>query len=116
MKGSLLDRPNVKQRCLVMPHSKGYRVKTRALFTSRRDNLGLTRFLHGYKVGDRVVIDVDPRQDNGLTHRRYQRRVGVVEQVGRRSMMVGISVGGKRKKVVTRLEHVKPSKETGTDD
>lgn len=69
---------------------------------------GLTRFLVEHKVGDPVIIDIDPSQVKGMPHRRFQGLVGRVEVVGRRSVVLAVRVGGKMKRVVARFEHVKP--------
>lgn len=90
-----------------LPRSKGYRRKTRGLLTKREDR-GLTFLLHDYKVGDKVVIDIDPSQVKGMPHKRYQGLVGTVEEVRRRSLVIKVPVGNKVKKIIARLEHVKP--------
>ncbi len=90
-----------------MPRSKGYRRKTRGLLT-KRENRGLTFLLHDYKVEDKVVIDIDPSQVKGMPHKRYQGLVGTVEEVRRRSLVIKVPVGNKVKKIIARLEHVKP--------
>ncbi len=64
--------------------------------------------LKEYKVGDRVVIDVDSRQTKGMPHRRFQGLIGQVREVRRRSLVISVPVGAKVKEVVSRLEHVKP--------
>jgi large subunit ribosomal protein L21e len=75
---------------------------------TKKVHRGLTSFLHEYKVDDRVVVDIDPSQVKGMPHRRYQGLVGTVEEVRRRSLVIKVPVGSKVKKVMTRLEHVKP--------
>jgi len=90
-----------------LPRSKGYRRKTRSLLTKKK-NKGLASFLHDYKVEDKVVIDIDPSQVKGMPHRRYQGLVGTVEEVRRRSLVIKVPVGDKVKKIIARLEHVKP--------
>ncbi len=95
-----------------MPRSHGYRRKTRRLL--KVDGLksrNLTPLLREYKVSDKVVIDINPTQVKGMPHRRFQGKVGVVEEVGRRSLTIRVPIGGKEKKVIARLEHVKPLKE-----
>jgi len=92
-----------------MVRSKGFRRKTRSLLTKKK-NRGLMYFLHEYKVNDKVIIDIDPSQVKGMPHRRYQGRVGTIREVGRRSVLVTVAMGGKVKKVITRLEHIKPDK------
>ena len=67
--------------------------------------------LHDYKVGDKVVIDIDPSEHNSMPHKRFQGRVGIVEEVGRRTLKVRVKVGGKDKYVIARLNHFKPLKE-----
>lgn len=69
---------------------------------------GLTPLLTEYNVSDKVVIDIDPTQVKGMPHRRFQGKVGVVEEVGRRTLVIRVPIGDKEKKVIARLEHVKP--------
>lgn len=90
-----------------MPRSKGYRRKTRGLLTKKK-NRGLTFLLHDYKVRDKVVIDIDPSQVKGMPHKRYQGLVGTIEEVRRRSLVIKVPIGNKVKKIIARLEHVKP--------
>lgn len=68
----------------------------------------LGAFLREYKVGDRVVIDIDSRQPKGMPHRRFQGSVGSVEEIRRRSLQLVVPVGNTKKTVVARLEHVRP--------
>ncbi len=95
-----------------MPRSHGYRRKTRSLLRlDSGKSKGLSPLLREYKVADKVVIDINPAQVKGMPHRRFQGKVGVVEEVGRRVITIRIPIGGKEKKVIARLEHVKPFKE-----
>lgn len=92
-----------------MPHSKGYRHKTRSLLRRRPGRSeGLTAFLRKYRINDKVVIILDPSQHKGMPHRRYQGLVGNVEEVRKKSLVIRIPVGSKVKKVITRVEHVRP--------
>jgi len=43
-----------------------------------------------------------------MPHRRFQGKVGTIEEIRRRSLIIHVPVGGKIKKVIARLEHVKP--------
>jgi large subunit ribosomal protein L21e len=95
-----------------LPQSLGYRHDTRQLLRKRgRQVRTLTPFLREYRVGDRVVIKLDPAQHKGMPHRRYHGLVGVVEKVDRRALWVRVRVGGKTKLINARFEHVKPHKE-----
>jgi large subunit ribosomal protein L21e len=95
-----------------MPRSHGIRRKTRSILT--KDNIvrGISYLLHDYKVGDKVVVDVDPREHNTTPHRRFHGRIGVVEEVGRRTLKVSVMIGDKKKMLQTRFNHIKPL--TGT--
>jgi len=61
-----------------------------------------------YKVGDKVIIDIDPSEHNTMPHRRFQGRVGIVEDVGRRILRVMVKFGDKPKYLQTKLNHVRP--------
>ncbi len=75
-----------------------------------KDNVvrGISYLLHDYKAGDKVVVDVDPREHNTMPHRRFQGRVGTVEVVGRRTLRVAVVFGDKKKILQTRFNHIKP--------
>jgi len=75
----------------------------------RRNSVrSLSYLLYDHKVGDKVVIDIDPSEHKGMPHRRFQGKVGVVEKVGRRALTVKVNIGNKEKRVAARLNHVKP--------
>lgn len=90
--------------------SKGYRSATRSLFKKKprqRGKIGLSRLLQSYKVGDRVVITVEPSLHKGMPHKRFHGSVGVVKQRRGRSYMVAVAAGGKEKQVIARPEHLR---------
>jgi large subunit ribosomal protein L21e len=95
-----------------MPQSHGTRRKARSILT--KDNIvrGISYLLHDYKVGDKVVVDIDPREHITTPHRRFHGRIGVVEEVGRRTLKVSVMIGDKKKMLQTRFNHIKPL--TGT--
>jgi len=95
-----------------MPRSHGSRRKARSILT--KDNIvrGISYLLHDYKVGDKVIVDVDPREHDTIPHRRFHGRIGVVEEVGRRTLKVSVTIGDKKKLLQTRFNHIKPL--TGT--
>lgn len=74
-----------------------------------RERRGLSFLLREYKVGEKVVIDIDPTVQRGQPHRRYQGKIGTIEEVRRRSVVIGVWTGNKLKKIVARLEHVRPT-------
>jgi len=91
-----------------LPRSHGYRRKTRHLLSKDKKAKPLTSFLRSYDVNQRVIIDIDPSQVKGMPHRRFQGKVGIIKEVRRRSLVLEVPMGGKIKKVIARLEHVKP--------
>lgn len=102
-----IDRGVGWRRCIDMARSRGFRRKTRQLLT--RDTVrGLSYLLHEYKMGDKVVIDIDPREHKGMPHRRFQGKVGLIESVGRRALRIRVRIGNKDKMVIARLAHVRP--------
>ena len=92
-----------------MPRSRGYRKKTRSLLTKdSTSEQGLSYVMREYNVNDKVIIKIKPSIVKGMPHRRYHGKIGIVEKVMRRSLLIDVKVGDKTKKVIARLEHVKP--------
>ena len=91
-----------------MTHSKGFRHKTRGLKKDSKHAHGLSNILTQYSVNDEVVIDIDPSQVKGMPHRRFQGKVGVVEEIRPRSLVISLPIGNKMKQISPRLEHIRP--------
>ncbi|NHJ47762.1 MAG: 50S ribosomal protein L21e [Asgard group archaeon] len=92
-----------------MPKSKGYRHSTRKLFKKSPRDKGLQplgRLLTKYKVGDQVLIKVDPAIQKGMPHRRYHGKFGVISEVRGRAYVVKIKTGNMTKQIIARPEHV----------
>ena len=90
-----------------MPSSHGTRRKSRSVLTKHNVSKGLSYLLTEYKVGDKVMIDIDPAEHSTTPHRRFQGKVGVVLEVGRRILKVAVMIGDKKKILQTRLNHIK---------
>ncbi len=90
-----------------LPKSCGIRRKTRHIF-HKNFVRGISYLLHDYKVGEKVVIYIDPSEHKAMPHRRFQGKVGIVDKVGRRTIGIRVNIGNKEKNVTTRLNHVKP--------
>ena len=69
---------------------------------------GVSFLLRKYVENDRALVIIDPRQHKGLPHRRYHGKVGIITQVGRRTLTLDIKLGNKSKTLITRFDHVKP--------
>jgi large subunit ribosomal protein L21e len=90
-----------------LPHHKGFRRKTRSLLTSK-GKPGLSRLMIEYSVGQKVAIDIEPSQEKGMPHRRFQGLVGIIQEVRPRAAVVDVPVGNKTKRIIARFEHIKP--------
>lgn len=91
-----------------MPRSHGTRRKARSVLTKDNVVRGISYLLHDYKIGEKVLVDIDPREHSTTPHRRFHGRIGVVEEVGRRTLRVAVMFGDKKKILQTRLNHIKP--------
>ena len=83
--------------------SHGFKHKSRSVMTKDAPR-GVSFMLREYNIGDRALVIIDPRQHKGLPHRR----VGIVKEVGRRSVILHVKLGEKTKTLITRFDHIKP--------
>ncbi|KAG5639664.1 hypothetical protein H0H81_008825 [Sphagnurus paluster] len=100
-----------------MPHSFGYRARTRHMFKRGFKESGPTKlstFLVNYHVGDIVDIKANASQQKGMPHKYYHGRTGIVYNVTPSAVGVIVyKVVGNRyieKRVNLRVEHVRHSK------
>lgn len=91
-----------------MPKSHGTRRKARSILTKDNVVKGISYLLHDYKAGDKVIVDIDPREHSTTPHRRFHGRIGVIKEVRKRTLKVSVMFGNKEKFLQTRLNHVKP--------
>ena len=91
------------------PHgrSHGFRHKSRSVLTKRQPR-GVSFLLREYHEGERALVIIDSRQHKGMPHRRYHGKVGIVRNIGRRSITLDINLGNKTKTLITRFDHIKP--------
>ena len=97
-----------------MKKSKGYRAKTRSLLRRKpreRGKSGLSKILHDYEKGDKVVIKTDPSVHKGMPHRRYHGKVGVITDKRGKSYVISVKQGNAVKEIIVRPEHINPHKE-----
>lgn len=94
-----------------MKKSKGYRARTRQLLRKKpreKGKIGLSRLLHEYVAGDKVVIKIESAVRKGMPHRRYHGKIGVVKEKRGRAYVVDVPQGNKIKTIIVRPEHLKP--------
>ena len=87
--------------------SHGFKHKSRSVMTKDAPR-GVSFLLREYSVGDRALVIIDPTQHKALPHRRYHGKVGIVTEVGRRTVILAVKLGNKTKTLITRLDHIKP--------
>lgn len=100
-----------------MPHSFGYRARTRDLFCKAKGEQGKinqTRYLRLFKLGQYVDIKADGAVHKGMPHKFYHGKTGVVWNITPRAVgvLVNKRVRGNimAKKIHVRIEHARPSK------
>jgi large subunit ribosomal protein L21e len=91
-----------------MTQSHGFRKKTRSIMTKDNVVRGLSYLLMDYKVGDKVIVNIDPTEHNTTPHRRFQGRIGIVKEVGRRTLKIAVQLSDKKQKILQiKLNHVR---------
>jgi len=100
-----------------MPHSFGYRARTRHMFKrgfKEHGPIKTSTFLINYHVGDVVDIKANAAQQKGMPHKYYHGRTGIVYNVTPSAVgVIVFKVVGNRyieKRVNLRVEHVRHSK------
>jgi len=100
-----------------MPHSFGYRARTRHLFKvdfRKHGVIGLQTYMKCYKVGDYVDVIANSKIQKGMPHKFYHGRTGIVFNVTHSSVGVIVNkiVNGRimHKRINVRIEHVQHSK------
>ena len=100
-----------------MPHSFGYRARTRDLFSKKykkNGTIGTQRYLKIYKLGQIVDVVGDGAQQKGMPHKFYHGKTGIVWNVTKRAVGVQVNklVGNRimAKRIHVRIEHVQHSK------
>mmetsp|Transcript_3866 Transcript_3866/g.5108 ORF Transcript_3866/g.5108 Transcript_3866/m.5108 type:complete len:160 (-) Transcript_3866:94-573(-) len=100
-----------------MPHSFGYRARTRDMFSRgfrQKGMIKLSTYLTNYKRGEFVDIKCNPAIHKGMPHKHYHGRTGIVFNVSKHAVGVRVNkqVNGRvlEKRIHVRVEHVLPSK------
>ena len=100
-----------------MPHSFGYRARTRDLFSKKFRTGGTiapTRYLKVFKLGQIVDVVGDGAVQKGMPHKFYHGKTGIVWNITKRAVGVQVNklVGNRiiPKRIHVRVEHVQHSK------
>jgi len=86
--------------------SKGLRTGTRRILkNSFRSKFKPETYMREFKIGERVVIKLNPSSQKGMPHSRFQGNIGCIEKKIGNAYMVNIS--NKNKTVIANPEHLK---------
>ncbi len=91
-----------------MPRSHGSQRKSRSILTKSNILRGISYLLINYNIGDKVIINIDPSEHNTMPHRRYQGKIGIIQEIGKRIIKVSVPIGNKEKILQTKRNHLKP--------
>jgi len=92
-----------------MKRSKGTRQGTRKILRkkpSKRGLIPINKALREFEEGEKVKIKIEPSVHKAQPHRRFQGKIGVVQGKQGNAFVVEVKDGGKKKKVITRSEHL----------
>ncbi len=93
-----------------MKASKGYRRRTRSVMRRRVRERGLspiTKIFQKFDVGQKASVNIDPSMHRGQPHIRFQGRTGTVVGMQGRSYLIDVMMGGKKKQIIVRPEHLR---------
>lgn len=94
-----------------MRGSRGPRSGTRQLLSKSPKDRGLppiSAILYDYKIGEKVVIKIDPSFHKGMPFKRFHGKVGEIVEKRGKAFVVLVRDGDKLKKVIARIEHLRP--------
>lgn len=64
--------------------------------------------LYQYRIGEKVVIKIDPSIHKGMPFKRFHGKVGEIIEKRGRCYVILVRDGGKYKRVIARPEHIRP--------
>jgi len=86
--------------------SHGPKRRTREKFR-KIGRVAINRFLKEFKIGEKVVIDIDSYSQQGVPFRRFQGLSGKIIEKRGKAYIVEIKDGGKTKQIIAKPEHLK---------
>ena len=92
-----------------MPHSKGFRFKSRKVTTKKSDSGFSKRLISLKKLSknDKIAIKIDPTIHKSMPHRRYQGNISKFIGWRGRALVVKTYNGNKPVTLIVRPDHVK---------
>ena len=93
-----------------MKRSSGFRSKTRHILKKSLNAKGmrpLGYLLMDYKVGDKVLISIDPATHKGQPHRRFHGKRGIIREKRGRAYVVSVENGSATRTIITLPQHIR---------
>ncbi len=87
--------------------ARGFRAKTRAKITARRERPTVTRLLRTFNAGDTVQIVIHGSVHAGMPFRRFHGLTGKVSGMQGRAVVVNVKQGNQDCQVVVNPIHLK---------
>lgn len=87
--------------------SKGFRSGTRKKLRQKLVRPTITKFLQEFKIGQRVIIVLEPSSHKGMPFPRFKGSAGKIIEKRGKSYIVEIKDGNKLKNIISRPEHLK---------
>ena len=90
--------------------SKGYRRRTRSVMRRRVRERGLspiTKIFQTFDMGQMASVNIDPSMHKGTPHIRFQGRTGKIVGMQGKSYLLDVMMGGKKKQIIVRPEHLR---------
>ncbi|MEM1927519.1 MAG: 50S ribosomal protein L21e [Acidilobaceae archaeon] len=91
---------------------RGYRHRTRKLLRKNVRERGavprVSVLLREYSVGERIAIVINPSFHEGMPHRRYHGKTGVIAGKRGECYIVRVNLGEKEKTLIVAPHHLKP--------
>jgi len=94
-----------------VPRSSGFRRRTKGISTKPKGSRSVPRpdiYLAEYRLGDKVLVMVNPSVQKGMPHRRYHGKVGEVISRRGRGYILRVMQGEKPKEIAVLPDHITP--------
>jgi len=103
-----MNRHEKGKRYNMVRSSKGLRKRTRhKLKKGLRDKFRPEAFIQEFKAGDKVIININPSSNKGAPNSRFNGKIGTVKAKRRGAFIVESYLGGKKKEIHVKPEHIK---------
>ena len=90
-----------------MRRSRGFRNKTRRILKKVQKRITITEKFKTFKIGDGVIVMLEPSKQKGMPHPRYHGTFGKISEVRGKGYVVDIKDKNKPKQLISAPEHLR---------